>query len=66
MDTLYGYRPIIRLPGDTVTKVEELIDLENNSLDLIVLEENFAAPDVQAIAKTPIVTGVKIVRPGRW
>lgn len=37
----HGYRPIIRLPGATVTKVEELIDLDNNSWDLNVLEANF-------------------------
>ena len=37
-----------------LSKVEELIDHVNNSWDLAALAANFVAPDVHAIAKTPI------------
>ena len=50
----HGYRPIIRLPGATATKVEDLIDHENGTWNQEALESNFVAPDIHAIRAMPI------------
>lgn len=50
----YGRKPITKLPTASATMVEELIDHVNAERDIMALQNNFIAADVQAIQRIPI------------